>query len=232
MAQRYFTKQTSPAYPVLNIVAAGLIAFHKNGDKMEKYDAPAYDSGDYKMTATVSNKTIAMPFIKDPATIPQEAMDEATLCIQYIQGQAMMDILSGKAVSSFMRDMLALLEVDTVPEFRVGMLLYAANTFHTGKARDVVKEKVSEMAYTSQALGKVGDKVAVNFTLIDKRYIQQFDCWAAGGNDDKGNLVSFLTKHEKLCVSGKITGKVKSAGADKWRGNAMVTALNFVKAAT
>lgn len=230
------TPKVVKTYNTIEAIAAAVIAFRANGNKIEKYDSPAitlYDNTDNNRPsvrpAVVSNKTHALAVMADTTQITQADKDTAQEIMDYLNGQLTMSVLSGKRVSDFVRDLVAAFEADTVPQFKLGLLLYAPNAWHTGKARDVVTEVTTECMYTSQALGNVGDKITVDFSMIEKRFIQSMDCYAVYGQDDKGNLVSFLTKHEKLAVSGKIVGKVKSAGNDQWHNNAMVTSLNYVK---
>jgi hypothetical protein len=223
-------------FPLMDVVAASLIAYKLNGNKIEKYDVPAYtpEQGDTSRVATprvVSNKGIIVDILKDPLRITQSDRDEAELVVQYCQGQVTMSILCNKKVSDFMKDMVAIFELPQVSASKFGMLVYAPNTYYTGKARDEVTEKTVELQYTSQPLGHVGDKVTFNFTLLKTGYIQSLDCYSVYGTDDAGNLVSFLTQHKHLCVSMKLSGKVKSAANDAWHNNAMVTSLNYVKAA-
>ena len=236
MFTRVSSRPASKQSVMLNtneVVAAAIMAFKANGNKIEKYDAPARPASSFGPATgvVVSNKSRVDALLKDAANITQEAKQEAEQVIAYVQNSVLMSVLSGKAVSNFTRDLAKELEADTVPAFRVGLIVYAPNVFFTGQARDAIKEVTAERMYTSQALGKVGDKVAFNFTCLEKRYVQAMDCYSAYGTDDAGNLVSFLTKHENLCATQSLTGKVKSAGTDKWHNNAMVTALNYVKVA-
>lgn len=222
-------------FPLLSVVAASVIAFKLNGNKIEKYDVPAYtpEKGDTSRVATpriVSNKAIIVDILKDSLRIKQADLDEAELVVQYCQGQVTMSLLSGKKVSDFMKDMVAIFELTQVPTSKVGMLVYAPNTYYTGKARDTVTEKTTELQYTSKPLGQVGDKVIFNFTMLRTGYLQQLECYSVYGTDDAGNLISFLTKHKHLCESMKLSGKVKGAGNDAFHNNAMVTSLNYVKA--
>jgi hypothetical protein len=230
-------KSTVPVktVPTLDVIAAAVMAFHANGDKVEKNDIGANaGSVEYDIPATpaiVSNKTRANAILENPELIPQAAKDEAQEVIQFLQGQLTMSVLTGAKISDFVRDMGMAMEEETVPAFKVGLLVYAPNAFANGKKREVISEATIESMYTSQPLGTEGAKVTVNFTLLDKRYVQAFDCYSAYGKDEHGNLVSFLTKHENLAANGTYTAKVKKAENDKWHNNAMVTSLNYLKAA-
>jgi hypothetical protein len=232
-------KTPQVTYPLVDVVAAANIAFHYNGNKIEKYDVAAtpeytesYDGTKIAATeAITSNKTYAFSVLDHSEVITDMDRDEAREIISYIQGQVTLAILSGKATSNFILNLAKEFEEENVPKFKVGLIVYAPNVWHTGKAKDAITEQTNELLYTSQPLGAVDQKVTLNFTLIETRFIQQVGCYSAYGKDDAGNLVSFLTKHEHLCVSGKIVGKVKKAEADQWHNNAIVTSLNYVKLA-
>jgi hypothetical protein len=223
-------------FPIVDVVAAACVAFHANGDKVEKYDASAvperiYDDFTQPACAEVkSNKTRAVAILEN-GTLTQADRDEAAEVIQHIQGQVTMTLLSGKKVSDFVKEVAKALEEETVPSFKVGLLVYAPNVYYTAKAKEAITEQTTELLYSSAALGPINTKVTINFTLIEKRFVQQLGCYSAYGKDDAGNLVSFLSKHEHLCESGVRVGKIKKAGADDWHNGAIVTALNYVKAA-
>lgn len=222
---------------LIDALAAACMAFHTAGDKIEKYDSSAVPAGiDYDgkpfagSPAVKSNKTVALEILSAGA-IPQSAKDEAELVKQCVQGQMTMSILSGKFVSPFVKDLSAAMEVDELPHFKLGLLVYAPNVYAQNKKKEVATEAVAECLYTSQALGAVGAKVTVNFTLVESRTLAAYDCHAVFGKDENGNLVSFLTKHSSLIKDGKITGKIKKSETDKYHNNAMVTSLHYVKPA-
>ena len=221
-------------------LAAACMAFHAAGDKIEKYDSNEVPGGQYLddegkpnayQPAVKSNKTVALAILEHPETIPQSAKDEAEAVKQCIEGQLTMSLLGGKFVSPFVKDLAASMEMDELPHFKLGLLVYAPNVYAQNKKKEVATEAVTECLYTSQPLGAVGAKVTVNFTLVESRVLPGYDCYAVFGKDGNGNLVSFLTKHTALIKDGKVSGKIKKAEADKYHNNAMVTSLHYVKPA-
>jgi hypothetical protein len=79
-------------------------------------------------------------------------------------------------------------------------------------------------------VGRIGEKITVNFGLIDSRYIPTLNCYAVYGHDDHGNLFFYWAKDNKKIVnSGRIQGRVKAHNIDDRRGRACVTNLNYVK---
>jgi hypothetical protein len=226
-------RTAQPVFSTLDVVVAVTMAYKANGNKIEKYNVSAVQADDYRpgSAAITSNKDLAIGYLDFAANFSEQDREDAKSLVSYLQQKNMLDMLTGKKVSPFTRDLVAALEKEETLKSGIGLLVYAPSLHATGQARDVVAEKTAECSFESKALGHVGEKIVVNFTMLENRYIVQLDCYAAYGTDDNHNLVSFLTKHKHLVRSGKFTAKVKSAANDKWHGNAMVTSLNFVKAA-
>ena len=223
-----YKKREIRTFPTLDVVAAAVIAYRRNGKKIAKYDSDA--SQDKVIPAIRSNKTIALDILKNsPNQITQTDRDEALAVIQSIQGTVTMSLLAGKKVSAFTQELAKEFENDTSTEYKVGLLAYAPNVYEGTKQRAEVEEKISTAMYSSEALGKVGDKIRVNFTLITKKYVQSINCYSATGTDEKGNLIQFLTGKGELCQSQEIEGKIKTVGASQYHHGAIVTGLNFVK---
>jgi len=226
-------RPNQPTFPLLDVIAAATVAFRKNHNTILRIDCPAYEgSTDGEFPATpecISNKTITLAVLKE-GLITDEARAEAAGMVQALQTNMTFSILTGKVVSTFMQDIHKSLEKDTVLLSEVGRTLYVPSLYAGIKSRENLLEAEIGLRNSSKALGEVGAKVTINFTLISDRYVETFNCFAAFGKDDQGNLVSFLTGHKGLCATGKITGKVKFANPDKFHGNAIVTNLNFVKA--
>lgn len=216
-------------------MAAACFAYRANGGSVVRSNNAAYtyvnENGvSVDVPEVWSNKILAQDALAQNI-ISQADKDEAALVIQSIQGQVTMALLSGKKVSDFVKELAKVLEEESVPLFRLGLLVYAPNVYYMAKAKEDIVEKTTECLYTSQPLGSVGATVTIDFTLIETKYVQKLGCHSVFGKDDAGNLVQFLTKHEHLCRSGKRVGKIKNAAADKWHSGALVNFLNYVKAA-
>jgi len=228
---------TNSTFSLVDAIAAVMKAFKENGSKVEKNDYLARTTIDDSGVVTVitpgvtCNKTLAFKYLREQRLLTKQERAEAREVITYLQQKQIMDLLKGKVASQFATELTALLDNDTVPASRLGMLVYVASMYSTNKARDQVEERTNELRQVSKALGRVGDKVTIQFTMIESRYNQEHGYYSVFGTDQELNLVSFLTGKKELVKSGKITGKVKNAGENKWHGGAMVTALNYVKVA-
>jgi hypothetical protein len=202
------TKPAVITYPTVDAVAAAIIT----------YDPKGLVKGEVRVLLQNNSERIT-----------QEHKDKAQEMIDYIGSTISMDILSDRKVSAFNLDLAKLFGEETVPENKLGLLAYAPSVFDQMKKREVIVEQTLESMYLSRALGSEGTKVSIKFELIEYKYVQIIDCFAAFGKDEFGNLISFLTRNEELCATQPLVGKVKKAELDKWHQNVMVTSLNFVK---
>lgn len=230
--------KVAKTFKTVEVVAAAFIAWKAQGDKIVKADSAEHDIFDYavnpplkiKVPAMVSNRTIMLDALNGVGhKITDEALQQAEEAINYVRGQVTMSLLTSKRVSDFMKNLAAGIEPEEVSQSTLGLLAYIPSVFSNGKKRDDITESINQLAPTSQALGSAGQKIEIEFTMIENRFVQQLGCYSVFGKDANGNLVGFLSKHASLCISGKIQGKVKSAGPDKYRGGATVTFLNYVK---
>lgn len=220
----------------LQVVAAAILAYKQNSNAVEKADceeiAPCdiYPNGCPKR---VSNKTIANDLLDNGYQFSEAELDAAREMVQLVQTDTTLKLLQGRSVPHFTKELLKEVEdiEAQIPAFKVGFLVYLPSVAESVQRRANITEQVAAAAFTSEPLGLVGSKVTVNFELIETRWVEKFGCYTAFGKDEKGNMVSFFTGKPELCVTGKITGKVKRAEPDGWRNNVMVTQLNFVKAA-
>jgi hypothetical protein len=110
-----------------------------------------------------------------------------------------------------------------------GLMAFLPSMAEQITQRQAREQEVAELAQVSQYLGRIGDKVVVNLTVMNSRYLQQFNCWSVNAKDDKGNLISYLTAKEDCTRSARYSGKIKRTEISKYHNGAQVTTLNFVK---
>lgn len=217
-------------YSTIDIVAAAFMAYEKNGRKIEKTDYAGSVGDDIVLAypATVSNKTIVINAVNNNS-ITDEAREFAKNAIQEMQSNNTMALLTGAQPSEFEVKLLETFEHDEQAYNKIGLMVYAPSVYSRMKIREAVAEKIAGAMYTSVALGNPGDEIVVDFEHVESHYLTQFKCYSVFGNDDKGNLVSFVTRHGHLANSIKLVGKIKKTGPDSHRKNAVVTVLNNVK---
>jgi hypothetical protein len=149
--------------------------------------------------------------------------------IQYLQQTVIMQSLQNK-VDRFLGQMTELLSNQEVSNKDIGILAWAPHLADQYQKKDHVREVSARFERHSRYIGHPRDKVIIDFTMIEKRYIQTMDCWAVYGSDAQDNLVFYWAKTtDKICEVGKISGRIKAHNEDKFRGNAKVTTLNYVK---
>ena len=138
--------------------------------------------------------------------------------------------LTRGSADSFLTKITEIFKSDKVKYANLGLLAWAPKLANDLMAKDRVKEASAHYESTSAHIGRIGEKVTVDFTLIEKRYFKNIFCWAVYGHDAAGNLITYwANKEEKIVQSGKISGKVKKHNKDEHRGNARITQLNFVR---
>lgn len=161
--------------------------------------------------------------------ITEELLNEADAAKQQLEYIITMSALTQGRLNSFITTCAELIIKDTIVATSFGTLVWVPKIVFDNERQTAAKLTIASMEHSSKYIGKVNDRVELHFNLIEKRYIGSINCWAAYGNTDEGNLVRFLTKHEALCVSGQIKGRIKATEKDSYHGNAQVTSLNHVK---
>lgn len=162
-------------------------------------------------------------------TLSQELLEQADSMRQTIDYYVTIETLTKSYTNEFLNTIHRLVQHDQIHSKNFGILVWAPKLVHDYNERNNIREISLRLETQSKFIGKVKDSVTVDFTLIEKRWVRNCNCWAAYGHTPEGNLVKFLTKHENLCVNGMIRGKIKSIDNDTYRNMARVTTLNHVK---
>jgi hypothetical protein len=134
------------------------------------------------------------------------------------------------APDKFLGQITELLANKEVTSKDFGILAWAPHLADQYEKKDGIREVSARYELQSRHIGNIGDKLVVNFSIIDKRYVQRMDCYAVYGVTEEGNLVFYWAKTlDKVCESGTIAGRVKAHNKDQYRNNAKVTILNYIK---
>jgi hypothetical protein len=213
---------------VKELLAAAFFAQRTLGG-MNK-NSEVWDETAQTLTKVVTNKDLILQCLEGKTLPTQADYDLADTAKDAILLSNTLRLLKGgNTATGFQASMYTLLEKDMDTVSSAGLVAYVPNTYDQLKAREIKQETVAELAITSDYLGKVGDKVTFVLTVMEKRYLQQFNCFSVTGTDANSNIVSFLTAKEDCTVSGKYSGKIKTAQESKYHNGARVTGLNFVK---
>lgn len=163
-------------------------------------------------------------------TVTESHYQQADEIIQYLQQAGLMQTLAKGAMDTFLGSIIELLANPKVTNRDLGMLAWAPKLTKDFQKKDQVREISAGYEGGSRYIGSIGDKLVINFTLIESRYIKTMDCYAVYGYTEQDNLVFYWARDkEKIVTAGRLQGKVKAQNKDKFRNNACVTTLNYVK---
>ena len=157
------TKTPKIVFPTVNMVAAAITAYRLNSSTIQKYDSQ--DNAESPVVR--SNKTIITEILRDMPELSESEKAEANEIIHHIQNSVTMALLAGKNVSPFLKSIAATLELEQLAPIHIRLVSYAPNIYFSAKKREDIEDQFREVAYTSQPLGNVGDKVSIEFTIIN-----------------------------------------------------------------
>jgi hypothetical protein len=215
------------------LVALAFAAQRVNGAMYK--DTLFFDTEKDAVVEVVPNKTLMLnSFAIEPGSNPElvatdEDFAQADAAISAIQGDVLVKKLADRRVSDFQFNLSEAISQGTCTQRDCGLVAYVPKAYAMLIERQEKDEAKIGLVGTSEYLGRVGEKIQLDFTLIDSRYLQQYNCYSVTGHDGCGNMVSFLTAHQNLAASGRITGKVKRIEQSQYHNGAKVTQLNFVK---
>ena len=218
--------------PVRNIATRDLAALAFMAQRMNgtlHRDNRVFDAESQDWRDVVPNKEIMRSNFELNTRPTDQDYEDADEAIRGVQGDLTVRILRGQQINGFVRSLVELTQQETATERDCGLMAFLPKTFAGQVERENKQVQVASLAGASEYLGTVGDKITVDFVLVDKRFLQQYNCWSVFGHDGNNNCVAFLTQHEKLAASGRIQGKIKRTTEDQFRGGARVTGLNYVK---
>ena len=209
-------------------LAVAIFAFRKNGKVVKEATKD-----------TSSNKLIVWDYFvplktdlpRERIEVTEELLEAADAVKTVIDHAVIMGMLMKGYVPGFLGSIHSIIKEDTVKSKHLGILVWAPKLAADLKKAEGLKELSAGYEHASKYIGKLGDKIEFDFTLIEKRYVRPLETWSAYGHNEQGHLVKFLTKHEELCATGRIRARIRKHEVDSYHNNAKVTALNFVKAA-
>jgi hypothetical protein len=214
------------SYPCLDVIATAVAAYEHNNDSIVR--TPVTLNG----VGYLSNRQLISDYVQGnggPFIVNDTHRKQADGIIQYLEQTVIMQSLKSTP-DRFLAQVSATLANKLVNVKDFGIIAWAPHLVDQYQKKDHVRETSARYEYTSRYIGKVGDKLEMNFTLIEKRYIQTIDCFSVFGVTDNDNLVFYWAKTlDKVCEVGKISGRIKEHKLDEYRNNAKVTVLNYVK---
>ena len=209
-------------FDTLEVLAVALAAYeHTNGRIVRAKIEGGPEANRRLITDYIEGR--GSPFLVD--TKHQEQAQELR---EYLEHCVVLQSLRGTP-DSFLSKISELLSNKETKKYEFGIIAWAPHVADQYRKKDAVREISSRYEYTSNYIGQVSEKIEIDFTMIDRRYVRSTDCYAVYGYSGN-NLVFYWAKTlDKVCEVGRIQGRVKSHRKDEYRGNARVTTLNYVK---
>jgi hypothetical protein len=213
-------------FPTLQVLAAAVVAYEHNHQRIERNALRGPDQ------TIVPNRQLMLDCLQGcavPFVINDFHVKQAESIVQYLQQTGIMQTLINRN-DRFLNQINQLLLESSLNSKDFGIIAWAPKLVSDYQKKDHVREVSAQFERRSRYIGKLGDKIQTDFTLIDSRYIQSMDCHAVYGHDGEGNLLFYWAKESKKIInSGRMQGRVKAHNQDTYRGNACVTTLNYVK---
>jgi len=209
----------------VELAALAFAAYRKNQSNVYK-DSSYFDKEKDSLVTVVPNKQLMR---EGNLEVTEQDRTDALAAMETLSQDRMMRILKGLMVPDFQNTLSNLLTQIESTMSDAGLMAFLPSMTAQLVQRQAREQEVAELAQVSQYLGRVGDKITVNLTVMNSRFLQQFNCWSVNAKDDNGNLVSYLTAKEDCTRSARYSGKIKRTETSKYHNGAQVTTLNFVK---
>lgn len=210
-------------FDILDVITAALVVYRHNENQIVRVQMDDRLPNRQLISECVSGNyaNLQAPTAQDKKT--------AEDMIDYLQQIGMVQTLIGRN-DSFLNQINALIVQGQVSSKELGILAWAPKLAETYQQRDAVKEITASFGRNSQYIGRIGDKITFEFTLIEDHYIRSLDCYAVFGRDQYNNFVTFWAKDKnKIIKQGTIRARVKNHKRDPYHGDAPVTQLHYVK---
>jgi hypothetical protein len=160
--------------------------------------------------------------------LDSELQTQAEEIINSLNQRVMMNTLTGRDTSGFLKEVVDLVTRDSVSSDSFGLLAWAPKLYHDTVRADTTRETVLAKSADSSYIGTVGKKVSVEFEPLSCSFVKNYNMFVHVGHDGAGNLISFWNK-DRISTPVKITARVKNHRADPHYSNARFTTLNYVK---
>lgn len=213
---------------VVSLVAAAISAYEQNNEQIVRDDCL------HQGIELHSNRELMSKYLDGNHSYSEEATNahyaQAEDVIAYLQQVAILQTLAKGNTTNFLAKIVELLVNDTVLRTSIGLIAWAPKVAADFRKKDGVREISSLHEHTSCHIGSIGSTIAVDFTLIEQRFIKSLKSWSVLGYTTDGNLIFYWARRaDAICKQGQIKGRVRSHVVDAYRNKAKVTSLNYVK---
>jgi hypothetical protein len=208
-------KNPTKYHSTQDVVAVACAIYREAGNKIVR-------EGD-----DVSRDRLDMHFAKEKTvTVTDADRDMAETVMSYVQQQTTINALTGAKVSAFVAEVVAIADAPEISERNFGRIVWLPKLYADMVAKDDVKQDLAHYTVTSKYVGKIKDKMEIDFTPLTVKYSRDYNCYRHLGHDGHGNLIGFLSKAQH---TGRIKGNIKRHATSTYHGNAKITYLNYVQ---
>lgn len=210
------------AINVLEAITLAVAAYRVNGNAVLSAGTPEHP---------VPNATLVKSSLFKQSTelqVTDEDRNRAEEIKAHITQQVMLTRLTGKSLTDFVERIGLIVEKETAPRTEAGIIVWVPKVYADMIAHDNQHHELAINGHSSNYIGRIGDKIELEFTTVIKRWNKEYLCYRYTGHDGNGNLVGFLCKHEYPAVV-KLRAKVKAQEHSKFSGG-KTTYLNYTKA--
>jgi hypothetical protein len=217
------------ASPTLRVLATAIAAYEHNNRSIVRNPVTIDGVGYYPNRQLITDSVLYNGTFNGKFIVNEFHEKQADGVIQYIEQTVIMQSLKG-APDRFLSQLNEILANKEISIKDFGIVAWAPHLVDQYQQQDHVRELSARHERLSRYTGRIGETVTIQFTMIEKSYIQSTDCYAVYGYTEHDNLVFYWAKNlDKVCEAGRIQGRVKSHREESYRNNAKVTVLNYVK---
>lgn len=213
-------------FPTLNVLATAIAAYEFNQRQILRNPVTVDN------LARFPNRQLITDYVQGnggPFIVNDFHIKQAEGVNQYLQQTVIMQSLKG-APDRFLAQLAALIAEQDIAVKDFGIVAWAPHLADQYQRKDHIREVGARYERSSRYIGRIGDKITTDFTLIEKRYVKSMDCFVVYGYDADDNLITYWARTlDKVCEVGKISGRIKAHKEDEYHNNARVTVMNYIK---
>ena len=218
-------KKDFPKFDTAEVLAVAQAIFRLEGNRINRGD---FDFVTKKHGISSKSQLVAHFDNTVPIVVTAEDREIAQVMPAHIQQKIIMDTLTGKDIGDFVADINTIVSREHVHQFDLGRAVWAPKLYADMVKQSGDQEDIARYAITSGYIGKIKDKLELQFFPVSIKFSREYNCFRHLGHDGAGNLIGFLNKN-KIELDCRILGRVKSHAVSKYNNNAKVTYLNYVR---
>lgn len=226
----YLVKYRQNHFATEDVTAVAFAAYRANNNNLYT-DKQVYDVELNAWVMVTTNKERMKQHLvgEQPLVVTEQDAINANDAKELVVDWCVTQTLQEQHISPFIITLKESLLQEQQPLSACGIIAYLPEQYATLAKKKNEHDRLTQLVYTSQWFGSVGQTIDFAITVLSYRYVRKFSCYFVFGYTEDGNCVSFFTGHESCTVSGSYIGKIKQHTNDSYRNNVKVTQVNYVK---